>query len=147
MDQIELLRQFVARLVNDRANAGLDDMLQVAFNLQEKLFGRPPAEFLALEVSEQVVVLRAGESAASGREKCLSYVKLLTHTAALYDHRGRADLGAGARQLALHVCLAVALDNPSDDEAAELVDSLATDLDPSTLHPPVLEMLTRFRSA
>jgi alkylation response protein AidB-like acyl-CoA dehydrogenase len=145
MHQIDLLRQFVARLVDGHANAGLEDMLQLAFSLQEKLFGRPPAEFLALEVSAQIASLRAGETDAVGREKCLTYARLLQHTAALYDHRGRSDLGAGARQLALHVSLAVGLENRADLETAELIESLAGTLDPTELHPPVAELLADFR--
>jgi hypothetical protein len=146
LNQIDLLRQFVARLVDGGANAGLDDMLQLAFSLQEKLFGMPPAEFLTKEVSEQINALQVGESAASGREKCLTYAQLLKETAALYDFRGRGDLAAGARQLALHVVLIVALQAPDNAAARDLAETLIAKLDLSGLHAPVRELLDEFRA-
>lgn len=144
LDQIELLRQFVARLVHDRNPAGLEDALRLSFNLQEKLFPLPAPQFLALPVDEQIAALRAGEAPATARAKCLAYARLLEQTACLYDFRGRADLALGARQLALHVALDVALEPPADEAAATLVTDLLGRLDPLELHPPVREMLDRF---
>lgn len=145
LTQIELLRQFIARLARSRDRLGLEEALQLAFNLQEKLFPVPPAEFLRLEVAAQIAALQAGESRPDGRAKCLTYAQLLQGTATLYDYRGRADLAAGARQLALHVALSVALDGDDPGAAAAaLVDELAPLLDPEQLHPPVRELLGRF---
>lgn len=143
--QIELLRQFIARLARSRDRIGLEEALQLAFNLQEKLFPLPPAEFLQLEAAAQVAALQAGESPADGRAKCLTYAQLLQGTATLYDYRGRADLAAGARQLALHVGLSLALDGAERNAAADaLVDHLIPLVDPDQLHPPVRELLDRF---
>jgi hypothetical protein len=145
LQQIELLRQFVARLIRTKESAGLDDMLQLSFSLQEKLFARPPAEFLQLEVSEQISALMAGESRQAGREKCLTYARLLADTATLYQFRGRVDLAFGARQLALHVALLVGLDGEEDSTAARaLAEELKSLLIGSDLHPPVRELLGRF---
>jgi hypothetical protein len=145
LQQIELLRQFVARLIRTKESAGLDDMLQLSFSLQEKLFARPPAEFLQLEVNEQISALMAGESHTAGQEKCLTYGKLLADTATLYQFRGRDDLAFGARQLALHVILLVVLDGADVPTAARtLVDELKNLLIGSDLHPPVRELLGRF---
>jgi hypothetical protein len=145
LQQIELLRQFVARLIRTKESAGLDDMLQLSFSLQEKLFARSPAEFLQLEVDEQISALMAGESRPAGQEKCLTYARLLADTAALYQFRGRDDLAFGARQLALHVALLVALDSPENPTAARaLVNELKNLLTGSDLHPPVRELLGRF---
>lgn len=143
LDQIELLRQFVARLTIDRDPAGLEEALQLSLNLQEKLFPRPAPEFLVLPVDAQVDALRTGESPATGRAKCLTYARLLQQTASLYEFRGRPDLAAGARQLALHVALTLAVASPADD-AATLVPELLDHLDPLDLHPPVRELLDRF---
>lgn len=143
LDQIELLRQFVARLTIDRHPAGLEEALQLALALQEKLFPRPAPEFLALPVDAQIAALRAGEAPAAGRAKGLAYARLLEQTASLYEFRGRSDLAAGARQLALHVALTFAVESPADDVAA-LVTGLLEHLDPLDLHPPVRELLDRY---
>jgi hypothetical protein len=143
--QIELLRQFVARLMHDRDPAGIEEALQLAFNLQERLFSRPAPEFLRLAVHEQIAALRAGGPSAAADEKCLTYATLLGETANLYQLRGRDDLAAGARQLALHVALSVALDGPMGSPAAvALVRELTGALSPDALHAPVREMLERF---
>src|SRR4051812_24386773 len=129
--QIELLRRFVARLANKREQAGLEEALQLAFNLQEKLFPVPPSEFLRLDVSEQIIALSAGESKATGHEKCLTYAELLKETAQLYQFRGRDDLAGGARQLALHVALSIALDQPAEPARSHaLVDELSRLVEP-----------------
>lgn len=146
LTQIDLLRQFVARLLNKREQAGLDEALQLAFHLQEKLFPLPPTEFLSLEVGQQIEALMKGSSKLDGHEKCLTYVQLLKETATLYQLRGRDDLAAGARQLALHVALSVALDQPAaPDKAGALVDELNASVDRENLHPPVLELLDSYQ--
>ena len=146
LTQIELLRRFVARLANKREQAGLEEALQLAFNLQEKLFPVPPTEFLRLEVSEQIAALSAGESKTTGHEKCLTYAELLKETAQLYAFRGRDDLAAGARQLALHVALSIALDRPAAPEPSHaLVDELSRLVEPASLHPPVMELLDAYQ--
>lgn len=145
LSQIELLRQFVARLVHSRDPVGLTEALQLAFSIQEKLFPLPVAEFLGLDVDEQLAALRSGESPASGQEKCVHYAQLLQSTAELYDFRGRTDLAVGARHLALHVALVIALTKPEAPLAAtQLVQALRPHLDPDILHPPVRELLHRY---
>jgi hypothetical protein len=143
--QIDLLRQFVARLAGKNEAATLEQALQLAMNLQEKLFAMPAVEFLQKPVDEQVAVLMAGESKAAGQTKCLTYAELLQHTAKLYQFRGRDDLAAGANQLALQVVLHVALDEPVDPEGvrAQVTDLLAA-VDPLELHAPTREMLDEF---
>ena len=146
LNQIDLLRRFVARLADKREQAGLDEALQLAFHLQEKLFPLPPEKFLGLEVSQQIEALMASESKANGHEKCLTYAQLLKETASLYQLRGRDDLAAGARQLALHVALSVALDQPAVPEPVySLVDELYETADKENLHPPVQELLASYQ--
>lgn len=144
LDQIELLRQFVARLAHDRNRVGLEEALQLSFNLQERLFPLPAPRFLGLPVAGQIAALQAGETPATGRDKCLTYARLLQHTASLYEFRGRADLATGARQLALHVALSLAVAPDRDQAAAALVTDLLPRLDPAELHPPVRELLDLF---
>ncbi|HET7536364.1 MAG TPA: hypothetical protein VFJ90_07915 [Candidatus Didemnitutus sp.] len=145
MQQIDLLRQFVARVARTKEDAGLEDMLQLSFNLQEKLFGRPPVEFLRLAVPDQVAALMAGESKSAGHEKCLTYARLLKETAALYEFRGRDDLAFGARQLGLHVALTVGLDHPEQSESVHaLVDELLPTKALDELHPPVKALLEEY---
>jgi hypothetical protein len=144
LSQIELLRQFVARLARSRERIGLEEGLQLALNLQEKLFPLPAAEFLALPVDDQIAALRAGESAAGGHDRCLTYARLLRETACLYEFRGRTDLAAGARQLALQVAVDAALAAPADAAAATLVGDLLPLIEPAGLHPPVRQRLDLF---
>lgn len=144
LGQIALLRQFVARLLRRKEPAALEEALQLAFHLQEKLFPVPPAEFLKLDVAAQIAALRAGQSAETGRERCLTYATLLKETATLYALAGREDLATGARQLALHVVLAVAVDQPpGDSPTSVLLAELLTALGDAELHPPVRELLSK----
>jgi hypothetical protein len=146
LTQIELLRRFVARLANKREQAGLDEALQLAFHLQEKLFPLPPDEFLRLEVGQQIEALTAGESKAAGQGKCLTYAQLLKETATLYQIRGRDDFATGARQLALHIALSIGMDQPMSPEPVDaLVKELSALVERENLHPPVLELLNAYQ--
>lgn len=143
--QIQLLRQFVARLLRRREEAGMHEAIQLAMHLQEKLFARPAAEFLRLEVSEQIAALKLGESKEAGHAKCLAYATLLKETATLYQIRNQDDLAAGARQLALHVVLSVAVDQPVGDTSVNLLlAELTASLGQTELHPPVRELQEKF---
>lgn len=143
--QIDLLRQFVARLARKREDQELEEALLLSFHLQEKLFPLPPVEFLRLELPEQIAALRRNEPAAAAREKCLAYASLLAETAVLYEYKGRDDLAAGARQMALYAALNLALENRADPVSSTLVSRLITGLDPAGLHAPVAELLAEFR--
>lgn len=143
LQQTELLRQFVARLVRDRNPAGVDEALRLALSLQERLFPMPAAEFLVLDADEQVNRLRANETPSAGREKCENYAGLLREAAFLYELRGRSDLATGARQLALHVVL-LAADEPPDETTRQLVLKLTNDLAGEPLHAPVAALLAEF---
>lgn len=143
--QIDLLRQFVARLAGKRPDLELEEALLLSFHLQEKLFPLPPAEFLRLALPDQIAALRRSESAADARDKCLAYASLLAETAVLYDYKGRDDLAAGARQMALYAVLGLALENRSDPAAAALINRLSTGLDPASLHAPVAALLADYR--
>ena len=143
--QIDLLRQFVARLAGKRVDHELDEALLLSFHLQEKLFPLPPVEFLRLDMSGQIAALRRSETAETAREKCLAYASLLAETAMLYEFKGREELASGARQMALYAALCIALENRTDPVAVELARRLITDLDPSELHAPVSELLAEFR--
>ncbi|MEO6993386.1 MAG: hypothetical protein ABI273_07140 [Lacunisphaera sp.] len=148
LTQIDLLRRFVARLAKKREEAGLEEALQLAFNLQERLFQMPPSDFLRLDVAHQIESLMAGETKVDGTGKCLTYAQLLKETATLYQIRGRDDLAAGARQLALHVALSVAVAEPASAEKFKpLVDELDALVDRANLHPPVLELLNAYQRA
>ena len=142
ISQIELLGKFVARLARTREEAGLHEAIALAQHLQEKLFARPPAEFLRLDVADQMAALRAGEAPATGDEKCLTYATLLRETAQLYAWQGREELAFGARQLALQVALGVALPQvPASGPADALVRELTAALGANELHPPLPEQL------
>lgn len=143
--QIDLLRQFVKRLLSKRPDPELDEALLLALHLQEKLFPVPPADFLRLALAEQIALLRRNEAQGTGNEKCRAYAALLTETARLYEHKGQPDLAAGARQMGLYAALSVAVENRDDDEAASLVRELLGTVDVQTLHAPVIALLKQLR--
>lgn len=144
--QIELLRQFVARLTAAGGDREIEEALLLSFHLQEKLFPRPPAEFLRLELAAQIDALRANESPAAGRDKCLAYAGLLAETASVYELKGRGDLADGARQMALYAALCVARDGGRDRAADDLIAALVPQLDPASLHVPVAGLLAAHRA-
>jgi len=148
---IQTISRLVARLrlkgkmLSDEDRAEVNEALLLAMHLQEKNFGRPAAEFLALSADEQFAALGERESKATGHARCLTYITLLRDTAELYAYRGNSDLALGARHLALHLALRIALDTPLDaPAAAALVRSLQGILDGAELHPPTQELLERF---
>lgn len=145
LQQTELLRQFVARLLRDRDTARIDEALQLAISLQERLFPIPAPQFLALEADEQIARLQAHESPDTGREKCATYATLLAESATLYELRGRDDLATGARQLALHVTLLTAGNQPTA-ATRQTVGRLINDLDGAPLHAPVAALLSEFEN-
>ncbi|HWA28194.1 MAG TPA: hypothetical protein VG734_21260 [Lacunisphaera sp.] len=151
---IQTISQLIARLRRKGKKLGEEDVAEVnealllALHLQEKNFGMPAAQFLALPAAEQIATLRQGETRAAGDERCLTYVSLLRDTAELYAFRGKSDHALGARQLALHVALAIALDHAADPAAvARLVQELLHLLDGADLPPPTWELLERFEAS
>lgn len=140
--QLDLLRQFVARLVRDHRPAEVEQALLQAFALQERLMPRPAPEFLRLDADGQFADLVRGQPPDAGAERCLTYAELLVHTATLYDLRGRDDLATGARQLALHLAAlaAVVLGDGAARATARQLRALVPD---DALHPPVRELLAR----
>ncbi len=145
--QLDLLRQFIARLASRRNDRELEEALLLSFHLQEKLFPVPPAEFLRLDLADQIAALSRNETPAAAHEKCLAYATLLAETAALYDYKARNDLADGARQMALYAVLHAALERRDDPAATELIENLTGQLDPETLHAPVAALLAEYRTA
>jgi hypothetical protein len=145
--QIDLLRQFVKRLLLKRPDPELDEALLLALHLQEKLFPIPPAEFLRLDLAAQIELLRRNEPVAAGNENCRAYAALLAETARIYEHKGQPDLAAGARQMGLYAALSAALADASDGEANALARDLLAAIDVQTLHPPVIALLQQVRDS
>jgi len=145
---IETISRLIARLrrkgkpLEPEDTAEVNDALLLTLQLQEKNFGMPAAQFLALAADEQVAALKRAETKSAGHERCLTYATLLKHTAELYAYRGSSDLALGARLLGLHVAVSVALDHPADAAAVQtLVRDLLTVLDGADLPPPTRELL------
>lgn len=143
--QLDLLRQFIARLASRRNERELAEALLLAFHLQEKLFPVPPAEFLRLDLADQIAALRRKESPAAAHDKILTYAALLTETAGLYELKGRGDLADGSRQMALYAALCAALEDRGSEAATDLIEKLSGQLDPEQLHAPVAELLVQLR--
>lgn len=145
---IQTISRLIARLrlkgklVSEEDRADVNEALLLALHLQEKNFGIPAVEFLALSADEQFTTLVRGESKPAGHERCLTYATLLRDTAELYAYRNSSELAVGARQLALYVALRVALDQPASTEATHaLVESLRLVLGDAELYPPTQDLL------
>lgn len=97
---IEELGRFVREALRSgepqRAEAALPALVQA----QERLFARPAAQFADLPPETQVDLLAGGESAATAREKCLTYAAILDYAAELYDPAGRPALALASREWA-----------------------------------------------
>jgi hypothetical protein len=150
---IETISRLIARLrrkgkpLTPEDTAELNDVLQLTLHLQEKNFGLPAAQFLALPADEQVAALNRAETKTAGHERCLTYATLLKHTAEIYAYRGNSDLALGARLLALHVAVSVALDQPADAASVRgIVRELMGVIDGADLPSPTREMLEQFES-
>lgn len=140
---IETIGRLIARLrrrgkpLEPEDTAELNDVLQLTLQQQEKNFGMPATQFLALPADEQIAALKRAETKTAGHERCLTYATLLKHTAELYTYRGSSDLALGARLLGLHVALSIALDQPTDTATVRaLVRDLLVVLDGADLPPP-----------
>jgi len=151
---IHTISQLLARLrrkgkmLAEEDRVEVNEALLLALHLQEKNFGLPAAQFLALPADEQVAALGKGESQFTRHERCLTYATLLRDTAELYAFRGNTDLALGARQLALYIALRVSLDQPADQPTgASLVRELLLVLDGADLPPPTQELLEQFKPA
>jgi len=139
---IALLRLAIAQMLKHREAGRYDEALFVAFNAQEKLFGRKTAELSKLSLEEMIRFLRLDETTAVGDEKVLGYADLLKETALVYEAMDRADLAASCFQLALQVTLTVvvAQKNPAGEVWASARELLAR-IPPEQLHAPVRELL------
>lgn len=141
---IELIGQFLAQATKLRQSGKLDEALRVLLQAQEKLFARPANEFVTLPLDEQMRLLAVGESAENARAKRIGYAALLREAAAVYRMRDREDLAVSAHQLALHVMLTVAVEQPA--EAEELIPgirALLAEVPAEQLYEPVKELLAK----
>ncbi len=144
---IDELRQFVAQLIRLPDSARLDQALLAAVAAQERLFARPAAEFMALPFADQLRLLTFGETAETGRAKCLAYSEILEQAGLVYRAKGQEAYAAGAFELSLCVVLNAVLGSSAAAAAARpAIDRLLKLLPPDSLHPPVRELLGRVSS-
>ena len=144
---IDELREFVTRLINLGDASRLDEALMAAVAAQEKLFARPAAQFTALPITEQLTLLRRGETPPTGRSKCLAYADILEEAGLVYRAKSREDFAAGAFALALCTSLFVALESPEGAaEAKPQIERLLGRVEPERLPPPVRGLLERFQA-
>lgn len=141
---IELIRQFLAEATKLRQSGKLDQALRVLLQAQEKLFARPAAEFVPLPLDEQLRLLTVGESVENARAKRIGYAALLREAAEVYRVRDREDLAASANQLALHVLLTVAVEDPRGaEEVIPEIRALLARVPADQLYDPVKELLAK----
>jgi hypothetical protein len=141
---IELIRQFLAEATKLRQGGKLDQALRVLLQAQERLFARPATEFVTLPLDEQMRLLAVGESVENARAKRIGYAALLREAAEVYRVRDRDDLAASARQLALHVMLTVAVEDPAvADELIPEIRAVLAQVPAEQLYDPVKELLAK----
>jgi hypothetical protein len=140
---IDELRQFVAEVLGTGDDSKLEAALVAVVQAEEKLFGRPAAEFQFPNVVDQLELLSRGETPESARAKCLAYSSILEQAGLLYEARNHRDLAASAFQLALYVRLLVADRNPPNEDLKRSISALVDHVPPEELHAPVLELLER----
>jgi len=142
---IEQLRIMVAAAVKLRNRGQLDQALLAIVNAQEKLFARPASTFMALDLEEQLHLLRVGEAPDTAREKCLGYAALLREAGLVYEARDKPELAASAFQSALYIVLTLAVETslPPTDEATANIADLLERVPVEQLHAPVKELLSQ----
>lgn len=142
---IEQLRIMVAAAVKLRNGGQLDQALLAIVNAQEKLFARPAAAFMSLELDEQLRLLRVGEAADSAREKGLGYAALLREAGLVYEARDKPELAASAFQSSLYIILTVAVEanQPASDDIAATIADLLDRMPIEQLHAPVKDLLAQ----
>ena len=143
--EMNRFRERIAAALNERQPDAITRALQLALELQVKLFPLPAPEFLALPPAEQFARFGQSLPANVAREAREHYVELLFYTATLYDMQDKVELATGARQLALHLALLAALRDRSA-AAMELIEPLQLLLPREQIAPDV-EALQREYSA
>jgi len=142
---IEQLRQFVAQALALRQAGKLDEALLALVHAQEKLFVRPAAEFRHLPLAEQLPMLRLGESADMGREKCIAYAVILEQAGLVYQGKNQEAIADSAFQLALHVLLLVASEPGAlTPELRSGIARLQERVPGAELNAPTRELLVRY---
>ena len=140
---LAFVRQALAQAMKLREARQPDHALRVILQAQEKLFGRPVADFATRTVDEQLALLSTGESLDTARDKRLAYAALLREAGLVYLSRERADLAESAFQLALHAMLTVVVERPTlAEEHLPVMRELLARIRPEALHAPVRELLT-----
>ena len=143
---IEQLRQFVAQALALRQAGKLDEALIALVHAQEKLFVRPAAEFRHLPLDEQLPMLKLGESAETGRNKCIAYAAILEQAGLVYQGKNQDAIAASAFQLALHVLLLVASEPGAvTPELRSEIARLRERVNVEELNAPTRELLARFQ--
>ncbi|HVT73664.1 MAG TPA: hypothetical protein VHD61_11035 [Lacunisphaera sp.] len=141
---IALLRQAIAQMVKYRLAGRYTEALDTALQAQEKLFTRTTAELAKLDLAGLIRLLRVDEPPETADEKVLIYANLLRETGLVYLAMDRNDSAENCFQLALHVLLTVASEQPNpSDEIRETLRDLLARIPPERLHPPAIEMLER----
>ena len=140
------LRQFVAAMLGTGDPARAGEALHAVLHAQERLFQRPPAEFLALMIDEQVELLGRAESPAAALEKVITFAATLKLAAEVYDATNRDALAASSRQLALGALLTAAQRWPeSGTDFLDQINRLKEQLPDELLNPTVRELLEQYR--
>lgn len=97
---IEELGRFVREALRGAEPQRAEAALPAIVAAQEKLFGRPVADWVNLAPEAQADLLAFGESPETAREKCATYAAILDHAAELYAAAGRPALALASREWA-----------------------------------------------
>jgi hypothetical protein len=109
------------------------------------LFVRPAAEFRHLPIVDQLRLLKLGESAGMGREKCVAYATILEQAGLVFQGKNQDALAYSAFQLALHVLLLVASEPGAvTPELRSGIAKLRERVPTEELNAPTRELLARY---
>jgi hypothetical protein len=140
--QIAELRKWLAQIMKLRVDGHREQAMVANIQAQERLFGRPLAEFSAVPLDDQLMLLSAGMSPEQARERHVGYALLLREAGICYSQRDRDDLAGGAFKAALHILLGALLQiNGGDEALLDLVRSTLAATPVEQIDAPIGEML------
>lgn len=140
--QIAELRKWLAQIMKLRVDGHHEQAMVALIQAQERLFGRPLAEFSAVPLDDQLMLLSAGMSPERARERHVGYALLLREAGISYSQRDRDDLAASAFKAALYILLGAMVENNGRDEALlELIRSTFAATPVEQIDAPVRELL------
>ena len=125
-----------------RVDGHSEQAMVALIQAQERLFGRPLAEFSAIPLDDQLMLLSIGLSPEQAREKHIGYALLLREAGISYTQRDRDDLAGSAFKAALYILLGAKSEFSGRDEGLlDLIRSTLAATPVEQIDAPIIAML------